>query len=31
MCCRKYNGVPSNKEDAAGRWGFVGSCDLPLV
>ena len=31
MCCRKYNGESPNKEEAAGKWGFVGHCDLPIV
>lgn len=31
VCCRKYNGKSPRKEDAAGRWGFMGNCDLPIV
>jgi sphingomyelin phosphodiesterase len=31
VCCRNYNGKSPTKQEAAGRWGFVGHCDLPII
>lgn len=30
LCCREENGFPKNPEHAAGYWGTVGGCDIPL-
>ncbi len=30
MCCRSESGAPNKSEDAAGYWGSLGSCDIPV-
>ncbi|XP_068205913.1 sphingomyelin phosphodiesterase-like [Palaemon carinicauda] len=31
MCCRDRYGYPQPEEPAAGHWGAVGDCDIPLI
>uniref|UniRef100_V5ICD7 Putative sphingomyelin phosphodiesterase n=1 Tax=Ixodes ricinus TaxID=34613 RepID=V5ICD7_IXORI len=30
MCCRKANGKARSAETMAGKWGYLGKCDIPL-
>jgi sphingomyelin phosphodiesterase len=30
LCCRPESGTPQKPEDIAGKWGFIGLCDLPF-
>ena len=30
ICCRKESGAPKTPADAAGYWGSVGDCDIPV-
>ncbi|KAK7075333.1 Sphingomyelin phosphodiesterase, partial [Halocaridina rubra] len=31
LCCRNAFGLPGPGEDAAGYWGALSNCDIPLV
>jgi len=31
LCCRKLNGNGTTVQNSAGKWGFAGPCDIPMV
>ncbi len=31
LCCRKVNGIGKYPQETAGKWGYLGKCDIPMV
>ena len=31
LCCRKENGKGKYPQETAGKWGYIGKCDLPMI